>query len=213
MDGNELGELLNRIRERPVEQVVKSCQVVYLPPREGKPERFLVNLLTKSYSIDLSSGETKDVVAEKTVDEKTARLVLKYLTYQGHVKGKTGWLGIDKFPGGQQLMGDLHKKAYRPLIENFGYEPQIFEAACKLLDGTREKLGGVSYSFNFFPQFKILVQLWPGDRKTYTSPVTNMMFSDNILDVFTGRDLVDASEILVSHLLKHKSRPAQKPKT
>jgi len=210
MDGIGVRELLNKVRERPAEQIVKACQVVYLPAREGKPERFLINLLTKSYSIDLSTGEAKDVVAEKAVDEKITRLILKYLTYQGHLKGKTGWIGIEKFPGGQQLTGDLHKKAYRPLIESFGYEPQVFETACKLLDGFKEKLGGISYSFNFFPQFKILVQLWPGDRKTYTSPVTNMMYSDNIVEIFNAKDLVDASEILISHLLKHKSRPALK---
>ncbi|MEM3669717.1 MAG: DUF3786 domain-containing protein [Nitrososphaerota archaeon] len=199
--------LLNKVRERPVEEIVKSCQVVYLPAREGKPERFLINLLTKSYSLNLSSGEAIDVVAEKIVDEKITRLILKYLTYPGRVKGKTGWLGIDRMPGGQQLTGDMHKRAYRPLIENFGYEPQLFETACKLLDGTKEKLGGISFSFSFFPQFKILVQLWPGDRKTYTTPVTNMMFSDNIIETFNAKDLVDASEILVLHLLKHKSRP------
>jgi hypothetical protein len=212
MDRNGLEELLSKVRERPAEQVVKFCQVVYLPAREGKPERFLVNLLTKSYSINLLTGEARDVVAEKAVDEKTTRLILKYLTYQGHVKGKTGWVGIEKLPGGQQVTGDLHKRAYRPLIESFGYEPQLFETACKLLDGVKEKLGGISYSFSFFPQFKILVQLWPGDRKTYTSPVTNLMFSDNVIDTFNARDLVDASEILVSHLVKHKSRPAARPR-
>lgn len=205
-----LEELLSKVRERPIEEIVKSCQVVYLPAREGKPERFLINLLTKSYSLDLINGEVTDVVAEKPVDEKTTRLILKYLTYHGRLKGKTGWLGIDKVPSGQQLMGDMHRRAYRPLIETFGYEPQLFETACKLLDGIKEKLGGISFSFSFFPQFKILVQLWPGDRKTYTTPVTNMMFSDNIVETFNARDLVDASEILVSHLLKHKSRPASR---
>lgn len=207
MDSEGVEELLRKIKERSIEQIVKSCQVVYLPAREGKRERFLVNLLTKSYSIDLTTGEAIDVIAEKKVDEKTTRLILKYLSFQVPKKGKIGWLGIDRFLGGQQVIGELNRKAYRPLIENFGYEPQLFETTCKLLDGKKEKLGGLSFSFLFFPQFKILLQLWPGYRKTYTSPAINLMFSETFIDTFNARDLVDASEILVTNLLKYKTRP------
>ncbi|MCS7145813.1 MAG: DUF3786 domain-containing protein [Nitrososphaerota archaeon] len=205
MQGEELDALLAELRQRPPEQVVKLCHVVHLPPREGKGDRFLINVLNGSYVLDLATGAVSDAVTHKASQPKLAQLLIKYLArFQG---GKPGeWIPLEKFPRGQVYAGEIMRRAYRPLIEQFGYDPVGFDASCKAIDGEKEKLGGLSFSFSLFPMIRLLLQLWAGDERTYRSPTANMMFSNSYLNVFTAEEAVDSAEFLVSELIKIKKK-------
>ncbi|MEM0481817.1 MAG: DUF3786 domain-containing protein [Nitrososphaerota archaeon] len=205
MQGEELDALLAELRQRPPEQVVKLCHVVHLPPREGKGDRFLVNVLNGSYVLDLSSGVVTDAVTHKSSQPRLAHLLVKYLAkYMGAKPGE--WVPLEKFPNGQSYAGNMMRRVYRPLIEHFGYDPVGFDAACRAIDGEKEKFGGLSYSFNLFPMMRLLLQLWVGDERIYRSPTANIMFSSSYLGIFTAEEAVDSAEYLVSELVKAKKK-------
>lgn len=205
MQGEELRALLSELKQRPPDQVVKLCHVVHLPPKEGKGDRFLVNVLNGSYVLDLNSGSVTDAITHKPSQPKLAQLLIKYLAkFPG---GKPGeWVPLERFPGGQAYAGEMMRRAFRPLIENFGYDPLGFDAACKAIDGEKEKFGGLSYSFSLFPAMRLLLQLWTGDERIYRSPTANMMFSSSYLWVYTAGEAVDSAEYLVSELIKTRKK-------
>lgn len=197
--------LLSELRQRQPEQIVRLCHVVYLPPREGKSDRFLVNVLNGSYVLDLKSGVVTDAVTHKPPSPKLSQLLIKYLArFRGDKPGD--WLPIEKFPNGQAYAGDMMRRAYRPLIDHFGQDPQGFDSSCRAIDGKKEKLGGLSYSFNILPMMRLLLQLWAGYERTYRPPTANMMFSSSFLSVFTAEEAVDSAEFLVSELIKVKKK-------
>ncbi len=197
--------LLAELKQRPPEQVVKVCHVVHLPPKEGKGERFLVNVLNGSFVLDLASGTVSDAVTHKPSQPKLAHLLIKYLAkFQGGRLGE--WVPLEKFPEGQSYVGDLMRRAFRPLIENFGYDPVGFDATCRAIDGEKERFGGLSYSFSLFPMIRLLLQLWVGDERIYRQPTANIMFSSSFLGIYTAEEAVDSAEYLVSELIKVRKR-------
>jgi hypothetical protein len=205
---DSVSALLKELRQRKPEQVVRLCHVVYLPPKEGKGPRFLVNVLSGSCVLNLESGLVTDSVTHKLCPPKLSSLLIKYLAkYQG---GRpVGWVQLDKFPGGQALAGDLSRRAFRPLIDNFGGDAEGFDASSRALDGEKERLGGLSYSFSLFPMIKILIQLWTSDERTYRPPTANFMFSTSYLGLYSAQEAVDSAEFLVSELIKVKRRGAK----
>ncbi|MEM0444585.1 MAG: DUF3786 domain-containing protein [Nitrososphaerota archaeon] len=205
MHGGRLDDLLAELRQRQPDHVVRVCHVVHLPPREGKGDRFLVNVLNGSYVLDLSSGMVTDAVTHKPPSSKLSQLIIKYLArYRGEKPGD--WVPLEKFPNGQAYAGEMMRRAYRPLIDHFGQDPQGFDASCKTIDGKKEKLGGLSYSFNIFPMMRLLLQLWSGYDRTYRPPTANMMFSSSYLSIFTAEEAVDSAEYLVLELIKVKKK-------
>ena len=56
------GEYARAIKEllsRDGEEIAKKCGVIYLPPRSKRGRgRFIVNLLTKTYSVELDRGRS-----------------------------------------------------------------------------------------------------------------------------------------------------------
>ncbi len=203
--GDVVEPLLEELRRRKTEQVVKLCHIVYLPPKDGKGPRYLVNVLNGSYILNLETGAVTDPVTHKSSPPKLAALLVKYLArYPG---GKpAGWVQLERFPGGQMFLGELSKRAYRPLIETFGGDPEGFDVSSRALDGEKEKLGGLSYSFSLFPMIRILLQLWTSDDRTYKPPTANFMFSASFLEIYTAQDAVDSAEFLVSELIRVKKR-------
>ena len=79
------GEFAKAIREllrRDGEEVAKRCGVVYLPPRPKKGHgRFIVNLLTKTYSVELDRREIVDLIAGREIRGEIALLIARYLCY------------------------------------------------------------------------------------------------------------------------------------
>ncbi|RLE81039.1 MAG: hypothetical protein DRJ36_01715, partial [Thermoprotei archaeon] len=162
------GEFAKAIREllrRDGEEVAKRCGVVYLPPRPKKGHgRFIVNLLTKTYSVELDKREIVDLIAGREIRGEIALLIARYLCYSSGGGRKEDWIPYDQFPGSKRYRSLFDRYVIRPFARSFGYDPERYKAVCKRLGGKRERLGGLSYSFNFLPRVRILTQLWKAKK-------------------------------------------------
>lgn len=182
------------------EEVAKRCGVIFLSPSkpEKKRGRYVVNLLVKTYSVELDSEEVIDLVVGKEAPSEIAFLILKYLSSSAGASRKEDWIIFDDFPKGKFYKSYFIRYVLNPLARTFGYDPEKYELVCRRLGGKKEKLGGLSYSFTFLPRIRILTQLWRGGKEDYVAPTANMMFNFSARHFFSAEDLLLAGRVMIS---------------
>ncbi|MCS7132335.1 MAG: DUF3786 domain-containing protein [Aigarchaeota archaeon] len=182
------------------EEAAKRCGVIFLPSsKPGKKRgRYVVNLLVKTYSVELDSEEVIDLVAGKEAPNEIAFLVLKYLSSSAGVGRKEDWIPFDEFPRAKLYKSYFVRYVLNPFARTFGYDPEKYELVCRRLGGKKEKLGGLSYSFSFLPRVRVLTQLWRGRKEDYVSPTSNMMFNFSAKHFFSAEDLFLAGRVMIS---------------
>lgn len=182
------------------EEVAKRCGVIFLPSwKPGKNRgRYVVNLLVKTYSVELDSEEIIDLVAGKEAPSEIAFLILRYLSSSAGVGRKEDWTPFDDFPRAKFYKSYFIRYVLNPFSRVFGYEPEKYELVCRRLGGRKEKLGGLSYSFSFLPKIRILIQLWRGRREDYVAPTANIMFNYSARHFFSAEDLLLAGRVMIS---------------
>ncbi|RLE47606.1 MAG: hypothetical protein DRJ31_08620 [Candidatus Methanomethylicota archaeon] len=193
-------KLLQELLKMDEAKIAKRCGVIFLaPPKPGRRKgRFVVNLLTKTYSVELDTGEVIDLIAGKAASCETAFIILRYLSSSGSVGRKEDWTSIEEFPKGKLYRNYFERYVIRPFTRLFGYDSEKYELVCRRLGGKKERLGGLSYSFNFLPKVRILTQLWVGKREEYISPKANLMFNYAARHFLSTEDLLLAGRIMVS---------------
>lgn len=190
------------------DQVAKRCGVIFIEPSKpgGRCGRYIVNLLTRTYSVELDEGEVVDLVAGKSATPETSYLILKYLSSTGSVGRKEDWTHFTDFPRGKLYRSYFDRYVVRPLARTFGYNSEKYESACRRLGGRREKLGGISYSFNFLPRVRILIQLWAGKSEEYVEPKVNLMFNYSARYFLSIEDMLLAGRIMVNAMASEAKR-------
>ena len=206
----EYARAINELLKRDGEEVAKKCGVIYLPPRSKRGRgRFIVNLLTKTYSVELDRQEIVDLIAGREIRGEIALLIARYLCYSSGGGRKEDWIPYDRFPGSKQYRSLFDRYVIRPFARSFGYDPERYKAVCKRLGGKRERLGGLSYSFNFLPRVRILTQLWKAKREDYIPPTANLSFNHSARYYLSVRDLFLAGRIMVE-LMEAEARKLEK---
>jgi hypothetical protein len=190
------------------DQVARRCGVIFLEPPKpgGRRGRFIVNLLTRTYSVELDSQGVVDLVAGKTASLEASYLILRYLSSTGGVGRKEDWTQFTDFPKGRLYKSYFDRYVVKPLARIFGYDSEKYESACRRLGGRRERLGGVSYSFSFLPKIRILTQLWAGRREEYIEPKVNLMFNYSTRYFLSAEDMLLAGRIMVSAMASEARR-------
>ena len=196
----EYKQLFRELLKRDGEEVAKRCGVIYLPPsKHGKKKgRFVINLLVKTYSVELDTNEIIDLIAGKNAPPEIAFLILRYLSSSDGVGRKEDWVPFEEFPKARQYKSHFDRYVIKPFSRIFGYESEKYELVCRRLGGKKERLGGLSYSFTFLPRIRILTQLWKGRREDYVSPTANVMFNYAARHFFTAEDLLLAGRVMIS---------------
>jgi len=197
---NDCRDVFQELVRRDGEEVAKRCGVVYLPPsKPGKRRgRYIVNLLVKTYSVELDTGEIIDLTAGKSAPVEIAFLILRYLSSSAGVGRKEDWVPFEDFPRGKIYKSLFERYVTKPFASYFGYASERYELVCRRLGGRREQLGGLSYSFIFLPRVRILTQLWEGGREEYVPPTANIMFNYSARHFLSTEDLLLAGRVMVS---------------
>ena len=184
--------------KRDGEKIARRCGVVFLPPKSKRERgRYIVNLLTKTYSVELDEETVIDLIAGKDAKEEMGLLILRYLGYSSGGGRKEDWIPYERFPGAKQYRSLFDRYVIRPFARLFGYEPEKYELVCKRLGGKKERLGGLSYSFTFLPKVRILAQLWRARKEDYIPPTANLSFNHSARYYLSARDLFLAGKIMV----------------
>jgi len=198
----ECRKLFQELSRKDEAEVAKRCGVIFLPPpKPGRRRgRYVVNLLTKTYSVELDAREVIDLIAGRAASPEASFLILKYLSSSGGAGRREYWTPFEEFPRGKLYRSYFERYVIKPFMRVFGYDSERYKLVCKRLGGRREKLGGLSYSFPFLPKVRILTQLWAGRRDEYVAPKANLMFNYSARYFLATEDLLLAGRLMVNSM-------------
>jgi len=176
----------------------RRCGIVYLGDPEKKGcKRFVVNVLNKTFSVDIDKREVLDLILGKPAPKELSLIIVRYITYSTSGKVTDTWVTYEKIPGAKEYLELFRKLVIRPLVRVFGENPEKYEIVCKRLGGKKERLGGISYSFLFLPKIQLLTQLWKAGREEYSTPMANLSFNSSVKHYLSARDLLIVGKIMV----------------
>lgn len=180
---------------------MKKCDVVYLPGGEGRARRYIVNVLHKTYTVEVDGHMVVDLMTGKQADDKLAYVVVEYLLGEGG-PGADTWIPLDQLLKQPAFLYHYQKNVARPLEKNFGYERALFEEVSRSIGGKREKMGGTAFSYTFLPKVKILLQIWFGDESEMRRPSFNASFNSGAMKFLKPTPLLFAFELLLDFMVK-----------
>ncbi|MDJ0270199.1 MAG: DUF3786 domain-containing protein [Aigarchaeota archaeon] len=205
-----LKQSLEKLSQLKPEEVAKKCGVVFLNPHEKKDGgRFIVNLLNKTFTVELASREVVDLITGKQVHDKLAYVIAEYLATGDGTSLSDSWVPMSKTITAQELSTYFQKTVIRPMTRLFGHDSELFEASARALGGKRELLGGRSFSFLFLPKVKLLFQVWAVDKRDLTPPAVNVSHSSNATRYLKPLPLTYACEIMVDWLEKEAKKQSK----
>ncbi len=174
---NWVKECFDKLLSQDHVATMKRCEVVYLSGRGSGAGRYIVNVLKKTYTVELDNRKVVDLTTGREAGEKLAYVLLEYLLGEGGAGVQEGWQSIETITSQPSYRYYYQKFVVRPLEKLFGYDRESFESVSRSLGGKKEKLGGTAYSFQFLPKVKALVQIWVGDTAEMTKPRINTSFN------------------------------------
>lgn len=180
---------------------MKKCDVVYLPKNQGRPDRYIVNVLNKTFTVEIEQNTIVDLMTGKPAGEKLSYVVLEYLLGEGGSAAE-GWTPIDMITKHSTFLSHYQKTVARPLEKYFGYDRQLFESVSRVLGGRKEKLGGAAYSYTFLPKVKPLIQLWFGDESELRKPRISASFNSAAVKFLKPTPLLFVFELLTDFMVK-----------
>ncbi|MEM4494974.1 MAG: DUF3786 domain-containing protein [Candidatus Caldarchaeum sp.] len=190
-----------RLRSVNHSAVMKKCDVVFLRGGGDKPSRYIVNVLNKTFTIELDEGKVVDLMTGKDAGEKLSYVILEYLLGEGG-GGQDVWQPLDTVLKTSAYLSYYQKNVLNPLLKTFGNQGQLFEDASRMLGGKREKLGGTAYSFTFLPKVRLLIQVWFGDESEMRKTSINASYNTSAAKFLKPTPLLLSFEILATLLTK-----------
>ncbi|MEM1964859.1 MAG: DUF3786 domain-containing protein [Candidatus Caldarchaeum sp.] len=200
-------ECFDRLLTQDHVAAMKRCDVVYLPSRETDSGRYIVNVLNKTYTVELGSRSVLELTTGRAAGEKLSYVILEYLMGWGTpVVQQDVWQSMETLTAQPPYKYHYQKFVIRPLERLFGYDKELFASVSTSLGGKSEKLGGVAYSFKFLPKIKSLVQLWVGSSQELTKPRINTSFNRMALNFLRETPLLFVFEVLVQFMEKEAKK-------
>ncbi|MEM2237229.1 MAG: DUF3786 domain-containing protein [Candidatus Caldarchaeum sp.] len=195
-----LEECFDKVLKQDHVAAMKRCDVVYLPSQSSALGRYIVNVLNKTYTVELADRSVLELTTGKPAGEKLSYVILEYLMGAGTQVQQDVWQSMETLTDKPPFKYRYQKFVVRPLERLFGYDKEFFSTVSTSLGGKSEKLGGVAYSFKFLPKVKSLVQLWVGSSQELTKPRINTSFNKQALSFLKETSLLFVFETLVEFM-------------
>ncbi len=145
----------------------------------------------------------KDKGEEVRIREKI--LILHYFTQARGTKLSGKIIAYKELPSATNYVPTFSKRAIKPLVDNFGKEPDRLLDIAKVLAGRKADYGDAAVTINAFSRVPITLVLWRGDEEF--PPNGNILFDSTISDYLTLDDINVLCETLVWRLVRsHKQR-------
>ena len=156
-------------------QYVNSCQLIIL------------EYLGHSYQISFPGVEISLKTSTAAVPLKDKILMLHYLTRARGTSLSNKLITYKDLPEGSNYYPTFSKRAIKPVLDNFGAEPQRLLKVAAKLGGYKANFGDLAATMKAFPQVPVTVVIWRGDAEF--SPEGNLLFDSTITDYLDTEDI------------------------
>ncbi|ETR73330.1 MAG: hypothetical protein OMM_01040 [Candidatus Magnetoglobus multicellularis str. Araruama] len=160
-------------------------------------DKFQVPFLNRMYQVDYPefnfiSEDDHDVPIQEQV------LLLHYMNGRPQTKFVT-WVAYREIPGASFYFSAFVKRAIEPLKKVFGNQLKILNHIAKKLDGRTVELGDLGLEFQILPNISVRIVMWAGDDEF--PPEANILFPNNIHEIFSPEDIAWLAGMLVYRLI------------
>lgn len=159
--------------------------------------------MNQSYQITLPDIEISSVDSEEKPSIRDKILMLHYFTLARGTPLTNKIITYKELPGGDVYFPTFSKRTIKPLLSNFGEEPERLLKAAESLGGHKEDYGDVAITIDVFSCVPITLVLWRGDDEF--PPAGNFLFDNTISNYLTSEDITVLCETLVWRLIKGSS--------
>ena len=156
--------------------------------------------LGRTCRITLPDGEISFTDGDPTVSAKDAILILDYFTRAGGSCPTGNLITYQELPDGLNYVGVFATRTTRPLVANFGREPERFAAAAKQLGAVPADYGDVAVTFPAFPNVPLTYVFWKGDDEF--PPEANILFDSTVSDYLSNDDIHNLCESIVWRVVR-----------
>ncbi len=122
-------------------------------------------------------------------------LFLHYLSGARGTPLQNKWITFKELPGGQIYTGPYQNRTLRPLLQNFGAQPEKFVALAEDLGGQRAAFGDQAVTLYPFPRLPLTFVFWAGDDEF--PPTANILYDASAADYLPTEDHVLLPSLII----------------
>jgi len=127
-------------------------------------------------------------------------LILHYIIQAKGTPLSDNKIAYKELPEGTIYSPTFTKRAIKPLLDNFGSEPDRLLEAAKIFGGRKADYGDVAVTIDAFSRVPITLILWQGDEEL--PPSGSILFDGGITDYLSTEDITVLCETIAWRLVK-----------
>ena len=189
-----------------IEQQCLKADAQYMDSR-----KITIKYLNQPYLIAIPDINISLLAGEETVPIRDKILILHYFTMAKGTPLSNRMITFKELPEGINYLPTYSKRTLKPLVDNFGNEPQRLADIAETLGGFKADYGDMAITINAFPRVPITMVLWQGDEE-FTSE-GNILFDRTIVDYLPAEDIIVLCEVIVWKLIKLLKTGGDNPDT
>ncbi len=166
----------------------------------GSRKVIILDYLNQSYEITFPDVEISLVGGGLEVPVKDRILMVHYLVQATGTPVSNRAITYKELPEGTIYFPTFAKRAIKPIVDNFGREPERLLDVAPGLGGHRADYGDVAVTMNAFKQVPITFVLWRGDEEF--PPEGNIIFDSTISEYLSTEDINVLCEVIAWRLVK-----------
>jgi len=165
-------------------------------------KRVSVKFLADEYEIDAENKKVFSVSCNIPAKEHVSLIILHYLIKKiklGSLPMPTGkWIDFRELKGAEGYYPAFKKRTIETILRKYGERPEELLNAATRFCAKKVQVGDVGIAIEAFKNAPILITLSRADEEF--GPDANILFDENIREIFCTEDIVVLTEILV-HVL------------
>jgi hypothetical protein len=159
-----------------------------------------LDYLNRRYQIRLPEVAISLMDSGEEVPLKDKILLLHYLIQAKGTPLANKSIAYKELPEGTVYFRTFHKRAIKPLIDNFGSQPKKLLNAAKEMGGVKAAVGDMAVTVRAFRKVPITFVLWKGDEEF--PPDGSILFDATVSDYLSIEDINVLSERIAWKLVR-----------
>ncbi len=170
----------------------------------------IVTYLKRPYRVSIPDGDISIQDSPEAVPLRDKILLLHYLTQAKGMPLSKQVITFKELPEGGSYFPTYYKRAIKPLVDNFGGQPEKLLEVAAVIGARLADFGDVAVTVDAFPRVPLTLVLWRGDEEF--PPEGNILFDSSISGYLTTEDINVLCETIAWKLVKSARATANRHK-